>query len=139
VVKRKKEEDAREAVFSELYPKISGEEEEAGGRRETYIPNPTQPLPRTDIPFPMLLYLGKDPRLDERAARDHDAVNPALLDAGPVVGRRKAVAATEDGDAGDCVWVFLAIRRGGEERGRRKRKTNDPHPPLARAPHPHTP
>lgn len=49
-----------------------------------------------------LLQLGKDPRLDERSSRDHDAVDAALLDVvpvGPVVVR---IAVSEYRDWSDA-------------------------------------
>ena len=59
-----------------------------------------QPLPRADVPLSPLLDLSEDPRLDEGAAPDHDAVDAGGLDVGPVVLRGVAVAPAEDRDLG---------------------------------------
>ena len=57
-----------------------------------------QPLPGTDVPLSPFLDLGENPRLDQRATGDHDAVDATALDLGPVVLRGEGVAATEDRD-----------------------------------------
>ena len=64
--------------------------------RQTHLAYPLQPLPRTNIPLSVLFDLGEDLGLDQRAARDHHAV-----DAAPVVLRKEAVTAAEDRDARD--------------------------------------
>ena len=76
---------------------------EEGGERtrhSAYLANELEPFPRANIPLPSLLDFGKDPRLDERAASDHDAVHAGGVDFFPVVLGGEAVAAAKDGDRG---------------------------------------
>lgn len=65
-----------------------------------------QPLSRTDVPLSPFLDLGENPRLDQRATGDHDAVDATALYLGPVILSGEGVAATEDRDP----WHWQCVR-----------------------------
>lgn len=66
-----------------------------------YLANKLEPLNSTNIPLPPLLDLRENPRLNQRASRNHNAVYAALLNARPVALRGESVTTTKDGDAGN--------------------------------------
>ena len=59
------------------------------------LPDQFEPFPGTNVPFSLFLDLGEDPRLDERPATDHHAVDACVFYIRPVIVRRETVAAAE--------------------------------------------
>lgn len=83
-------------------------EEAKRGRdlKRTDLPDKFEPFPGADVPFPLLLDLSENPRLDERASADHHTVDAAGFDVRPVVVRRETVAAAKNWHG----WYWQGLR-----------------------------
>jgi hypothetical protein len=79
-----------------------GDEKKRRAVAGAYLSDEIQPLSWGNVPLSLLLDLGEDPGLDERASGDHDAVDTRLGDGVRVGLVRKAVAVAEDWRDGDC-------------------------------------
>lgn len=69
----------------------------------TYLADTLETLGGGNVPLATLCNLGEDPGLDERTARDHDAVDTRTLLLLVVALGREAVAVAKDGDGGETL------------------------------------